>query len=199
MNDALKKYFALLMKWNQKINLTAVKDEETFIQKHVKDVDELFPVIKNANSIVDLGSGAGIPGLMIKMQMPKAYVVMIESTRKKVSFIEEAIRALELGEDVLAVWGRAEDEGLMRGLGAFDICVSRATWKLKEFIYLASKYVNPKGLCVAMKGADWKAELSAATDILQAEHLVLKKTHEYSLSGGEKRCILVFQKISNPS
>jgi len=194
MSDKIKKYFDLLMKWNSRINLTSVSDFETFQKKHIDDAKALVPHLDNAKSLIDLGSGAGLPGILIKIEKPKIDIVLLEATKKKVSFCEEAIRQLGL-KNILAVWGRAEDEGLMRGLGAFDVVVSRATWNLTDYLGVASRYLGSGGICIAMKGAKWRDELVRAEKVLEENGLIHEDAVEYDLKDGEKRCLLIFRKL----
>lgn len=196
MSDKIKIYFDLLMKWNRHMNLTAIDDYESFLKKHVCDVEKIIPHINGATSLLDLGAGAGLPGILIKIKNPKLYIVLIEAKRKKVSFCDEAIRTLGLA-DILAVWGRAEDEGLMRGLGAFDVVVSQATWNLADYVRLASRYLDIGGICIAMKGSRWRDELSAADAAINESGLVHMKDVEYELSDKEMRCLIILRKQKN--
>lgn len=194
--DKIKKYYELLKKWNSKMNLMSVEDEEEFIVKHVEDVAALIDNLDDAENLVDLGAGAGVPGLIVKIERPAIDVTLIEATRKKVSFCEEAIRALGL-KGISAIWGRAEDEGLMKGLGAFDVSVSRATWNLETFLPIGSKYIDIDGRCIAMKGSSWRAELEGVEDSIDDSGLVHERDVEYELKGGEKRCLVIFRKVQN--
>lgn len=194
--DQIKKYYDLLKKWNSKINLMSVSDEDEFIDKHVEDAHALIAHLKDVESLVDLGAGAGVPGIIIKIERPSIDVTLVEATRKKVSFCEEAIRSLNL-ENIRAIWGNAEDEGLMKGLGAFDVSVSRATWDLETFVPIGSKYIDIDGRCIAMKGSSWRAELEKAEDVIDDSGLVHERDVEYVLKGGEKRCLVIFRKDQN--
>ncbi|MBT3181514.1 MAG: 16S rRNA (guanine(527)-N(7))-methyltransferase RsmG [Deltaproteobacteria bacterium] len=175
------------------MNLMSISSEAEFVDKHVKDVEKLIPYLKEVKTLVDLGSGAGVPGILIKIMKPKVDVTLVEATRKKVSFCEEVVRSLKLKE-ILPIWGRAEDEGLMRGLGAFGAVVSRATWDLKKYLMIADRYADGGGLCIAMKGSRWSEELREAGEFIEKSDLDLIETSEYKLEGGEKRAILIFKK-----
>ncbi len=195
VKDKIKKYYELLVKWNEKVNLVSISDEEEFVRKHVRDTEKIIPHLKGVGTLVDLGSGAGLPGILIKILKPKIDVTLVEATRKKVSFCEEVVRSLKL-KNILPIWGRVEDEGLMRGLGAFDAVVSRATWELKKYVIIAGRYVGSGGICIAMKGSKWAEELQEAANVIEESNFEHISTEEYELDGGEKRAILVFKKGS---
>lgn len=193
MADQYRVYFEILEKWNEKMNLMSISGYEEFISKHVEDSKKALSLLRSAKSVLDLGSGAGIPGLVIKIERPKIETVLVEATRKKVSFQQEVIRRLGL-KGIDAVWGRAEDEGLMRGLGAFDAVISRATWSLDEYLRISTNYMSSEGRIIAMKGPKWPEELKKANNIIDEAELRLDASEEYTLEGGESRAILVFKR-----
>ena len=185
-------YFELLRQWNKKLNLTSIDDEDGFRSKHLGDSLQVVPFLNDAKKILDLGSGAGLPGILIKIARPNIEVTLLDATRKKVSFCNEVVRKLSLS-GIRAVWGRAEDAALQQSLGKFDLVVSRATWKLHEFLRIAKPYINPDGRCLAMKGSDWAAELEAVGNDEISHFYAMEGTHPYELLSGESRCIVVFK------
>ncbi len=186
-------YFELLQKWNSKMNLMSIDNWDEFYEKHVVDALYCLEVLKGSSSMIDLGSGAGVPAIPIKIETPRLEVVMLDSTRKKISFCEEVIRTLSL-DNITAVWGRAEDEGLMRGLGAFDVVISRATWDLKKFLSIGFNYVRIGGRIVAMKGPGWTDEEALSESTIDSLGLKRVNCLEYALAGGEKRALLVYER-----
>lgn len=190
MNPAFSTYFALLQKWNRHINLAGIENEGMFLHKHVADVEALLPHIVGVQRVIDLGTGAGIPGILLKILRPDLDMTLLDATRKKISFCSEAIRQLGLG-DTRAVWGRAEDAVLSRAVGRFDLVLSRATWALTKYLTMAIPYVAEEGRVIAMKGPRWPEELAAAANVLKKSPLSLEGTHPYELPGGEKRCLVV--------
>lgn len=188
-DELVKSYFDLLCKWNKKMNLTSIDDEDGFYVKHVDDSLQALPYLSDANRIIDLGTGAGIPGIILKIFRPDLDVTLMDSVRKKISFCGEAIRQLKL-TDVRAVWGRAEDEVLARSVGKFDTIISRATWELKTYLKIANLYTKPGSVVIAMKGKNWVGELEKAGKL--CGELSLEGAHPYKLKSGEERCILVF-------
>jgi 16S rRNA (guanine527-N7)-methyltransferase len=190
--EQIERYFSLLRKWNRRMNLMAASDEEDFHRKHVGDARVLLHYLGDAKTLIDLGTGAGLPGILIKIARPDIEVTLLDATRKKVSFCEEAIRTLGL-EGIRAAWGRAEDPKLVGSLGTFDVAVSRATWKLAQFLEIARPYLSKGSRCIAMKGAKWREEEVGARETAEGNSLKLEGTHEYRLEGQEQRCIMIYR------
>ena len=192
MNNLLKQYSEILTEWNSRINLMST--DET-IEKHIEDVQNVIPHITNTKRVIDLGTGAGIPGIILKILKPELEVILVDSTRKKISFCTEVIRKLKL-ENILAVWGRVEDKTLAHSVGKFDLVISRATWDLANYLEMAVEYMKDDSYCIAMKGPKWVEELSRTASVLKNAKLSLEGTHPYKLSSGEERCLLVFNKTN---
>ncbi len=193
-DDLIAKYYSLLAKWNEKMSLvSSARDEAEFRAKHVDDALELIPFLSNARTVLDLGTGAGIPGIIIKIARPDIELTLLDSIRKKVSFCDEVIRRLGL-DHIKAVCGRAEDDHVRTLLGRFDAIVSRATWQIEKYLTISTCYLNksPSSRLIAMKGPSWRSELNAAKSAMQKLGVKLVETYEYELKGGERRCILAF-------
>ena len=124
-------YVELLQKWNEKYNLTSITDPDNIKTDHFDDSLAPLPLLEDSKRLVDLGTGAGFPGIPLKMARPELEVVLIDAKRKKVSFCNEVIRTLGL-QDIEAIQGRAEDPYLYRSLGLFDAVISRATWPISR-------------------------------------------------------------------
>lgn len=161
------KYLEELKEWNKKINLTAIKNDKDIIIKHFLDSLILAPFLKSCKTLLDIGSGAGFPGIPIKIIMPELKIVLLDSNNKKVSFMNHIIRVLGL-KDIEAVHARAEDEKIIKKLGqsplktcedGFDAVTSRAFAELKEFLKTAKPYAKENGLILAMKGPKGTIEL----------------------------------------
>ena len=192
MTEKIKEYFDLLKKWNRSIKLVSRADDfDRFVFEHVEDALRACEHLKGASSLLDIGTGAGIPGILIKMEMPDLRVVLLDSIRKKVSFCEEAIRTLGL-EGIEAITARAEDEAVIEALGGFDAIVSRATWKLSDYLPMAIPYMGGEGSrIVAMKGPAWSEELAEAEPFMSEKGLKLVAADEYKLTDGRDRCLLI--------
>lgn len=192
MTEKLKEYFDLLQKWNESIKLVSRTDDfDQFVFEHVEDALRTRKHLENAKSLLDLGTGAGIPGILIKMDMENLRVVLLDSVRKKVSFCEEAIRKLGL-EGIEAITGRAEDEAVIEALGKFDAIVSRATWKVNEYLRMALPYMGgPGSKIIAMKGPNWRDELAEAKPLMVENDLKTVAADKYVLGDGRRHCLLV--------
>lgn len=196
MNDPFDMYFELLRKWNERIRLVAAcADVRAFRERHVADCLAILPLLQDARRVIDLGTGAGLPGIVIKIAAPHIEVVLLDSVRKKIAFCEEAIRKLDL-KGVQAHCGRAEDQETIKILGIYDAVVSRATWSLKEYLPAALPYLapGPGARIIAMKGPRWEEELAEAKPLLAGLGLVAEAPLEYQLASGQRHYALPFRR-----
>lgn len=156
--DAFMIFLSELKKWNKTYNLTALKTDNDIIIKHFLDSIlylKTFP--EGRLKIADAGSGAGFPGIPIKIIRPDMNVTLIESSRKKATFLRHIVRLLKLTE-INVIEERIEDLG-DEYKKSFDIVVSRATFKIKDFVETACPYIKANGLLVLSKGPKLKEEL----------------------------------------
>ncbi|MDD2672836.1 MAG: 16S rRNA (guanine(527)-N(7))-methyltransferase RsmG [Syntrophales bacterium] len=150
-----------LLFWNGKMNLVSLKAPEDLPVKHIADSLSALPFIPEAAvGLLDLGAGAGFPGIPLKIVRPRLHLLLLESSRRKVSFLKTVIRVLAL-ENAEAINARAEE------LSAdfrerFDVVISRAALKLPEYISIAAPLVRPGGILIAMKGKNPRAEVEEA-------------------------------------
>ncbi len=193
--ELFDQYLALLQKWNAHYNLTSIVDAHEIQTHHFDDSLAPLPFVEKAATLIDLGTGAGFPGIPLKIASPHLDVTLIDATRKKISFCNEVIRALKL-QGIRAVQGRAEDPYLVRQFDPFDIVISRATWPLGMLLEMADAYFNEHGRCIAMRGARWREELAESQDIIARHKLALETTHPYTIAHDEQRCLLIFRKNS---
>ena len=141
-----------LIKWNQKINLTAITDPGEIALKHYLDSIASARWIPPSSSLLDIGSGAGFPGIPLKVLIPSLAVTLIDGSRKKISFIKHSIRTLAL-ENVNARQVRAEELAKDTDVASrFDVIVSRALSSLAAFVKLALPLLADRGIIIAMKG-----------------------------------------------
>ena len=189
--EQYQRYLDLILKWTKTINLTAITSPDEIRQKHFEDSKAPVPFLKDVKSLIDIGTGAGFPGIPIKIELPKIRVALLDSTRKKINFCRQVIFELNL-TGIEAFQGRAEDPDFFRTHGPFDVVISRASWPLELFLELADPYYNKDGRCIAMKGPNWKAELKKAESVIKKNKLTLTETHEYTIGNNEKRCLLIF-------
>ncbi|GLQ48535.1 ribosomal RNA small subunit methyltransferase G [Dyella lipolytica] len=138
-------YLALLERWNAAYNLTAVRDPAQMVTRHLLDALAIFPYVQG-DTLADLGTGPGLPGIPIAIAAPGRQVLLVDSNGKKVRFLREAIRALKL-EGVRAVQSRVEDVE-----GQFDCITARAFASLADMLAWGGHLLAPQGIWLAMKG-----------------------------------------------
>lgn len=148
-------YLALIEKWNRVYNLTAVRSREKMLAHHVLDSLAVAPHL-SGNSIVDVGSGAGLPGIPLALARPQAKVTLLESNHKKSAFLRQAVIELAL-TNVELVNSRVETWDPPR---RYDVVISRAFSDLAEFVSLAGRLCGIGGLLAAMKGVHPYEELA---------------------------------------
>jgi 16S rRNA (guanine527-N7)-methyltransferase len=193
--QAFEIYLKELLKWNQKINLTAIRSEKGIVLKHFIDSLSVNPYLPGHSSILDIGSGAGFPGIPLKIIQPAFEVTLIDSIGKKVDFQRHIIRMLGL-KGTEAIHGRVQDEGILQSLGGrFDLILSRAFSDLQTFLVLAFPFLKEGGTALAMKGEtdDKETKLPAETEEIPYR---LKRTIRLILPFSNfKRTILLLEKI----
>lgn len=150
----LFQYKALLMEWNQKMNLTAIEDEKDIIVKHFIDSFSILPYLKQPGTrLIDVGTGAGFPGLPVKVMIDTLEVVLLDSLAKRVGFLDTVINELAL-DRIKAVHGRAEDFGVQPGYREkFDVSTARAVAALPVLLEYCLPFVKTGGIFLAMKGS----------------------------------------------
>lgn len=143
--DRLLDYQALLQRWNAAYNLTAVREPGQMVARHLLDSLAILPYVRGA-SLVDLGTGPGLPGIVLAIAAPGRRIVLVDSNGKKVRFLREAIRSLKL-EGVSAVQSRVEAVE-----GQYDCITARAFASLADMLGWGGHLLAPDGLWLAMKG-----------------------------------------------
>jgi len=184
-------YLAELKKWNQKINLTAIKDERDIVIKHVLDSLSYIHgfTLAPGSRLLDMGSGAGFPALPIKIARPEISVAMVESTKKKASFLRHIIRTLKLTE--IAVIDTRTNELPVHVLATFDIVTARAFADMKSAIVEGMPLLKPGGLMVLSRGP----EETINDQYLVRAGVSLERRTELTLPYSDyKRTIWVFKK-----
>ena len=148
----------LLLEWNRKINLTAITEPHDVVERHFLDSLALVRLLGSAETLVDVGSGAGFPGAVLALVRPALRVISVESIRKKVAF-QQTIR-IQLAPNFEAICSRVEDV-IAQGR-RFDVAVSRATFDPDDWVALGSALVAPCGLLVAMRTEEQRAPTAPA-------------------------------------
>jgi len=147
------RYKEILKEWNEKINLTAIEDDRDVIIKHYIDSLSILTYLKNEEiSLIDIGTGAGFPGIPVKIAFDRVQVTLLDSLEKRIKFLNEVIARLELN-GIRTVHGRAEDFGACEGFREqFDVSTARAVAGLPVLLEYCLPFVKPGGLFIAMKG-----------------------------------------------
>ena len=157
-------YYEMLVEWNQVMNLTAITEYDDVMKKHFVDSVSLikaYDVSKSA-SVIDVGTGAGFPGLALKIAYPNLKVTLLDSLNKRINFLNAVIEKLEL-TGVDTVHGRAEDFAKPDKLREkFDLCVSRAVANLASLTELCMPFVKVGGYFVSLKGPKAEEEVADA-------------------------------------
>lgn len=195
--ERLNIYGNLLLEWNEKMNLTAITEPGEVLYKHFYDCLLFFSAVdvkKNAR-IIDVGTGAGFPGLVLKIARPDLDVTLLDSLGKRVTFLDEVLNHISLTAQTLHL--RAEEGGRNAALREhFDIACARAVANLNTLAEYCVPFVKPGGLFVALKGGEPQEEVensAGAFKILGCEtpNIILK-----DLRQNEKRSFIIVKKIS---
>ncbi len=200
--EQLEQFYHMLVEKNKVMNLTGITEEEEFVLKHIIDsiscVDNLyFPV---GASVIDVGTGAGFPGVPLAIYRPDLQITLFDSLQKRLTFLEEVIAALQLST-VQTCHGRAEDVAHdSKHRESYDVATSRAVARLPILLEYALPFVKKGGSFVALKGAayeDEKKESSHALQVLGGELVEVREIKLPTLE--DKRAIVYVRKVKNSS
>ena len=146
--DKLEKFYKLLVEWNKKINLTRIIDKEDVYLKHYYDSLTINKVIdlNEVETLCDVGSGAGFPGIVLKIFYPHLKITLVDSLQKRVNYLNEIIKELDL-KDIKAIHVRGEDYK-----EKFDVVTSRAVANIEKLMKYTMHLLNKNGVLVALKG-----------------------------------------------
>ncbi len=194
------KYRDLLKEWNQKINITSIEDDEEIYVKHFLDSILLMSVegMSGSKSIIDVGTGGGFPGYPLKVVNDGYKVTLLDSLRKRIDFLDEVAKELEL-KDVELIHGRAEDFGQNKNYREkFDICVSRAVAPLNVLSEYCIPFVKVGGYFAAYKSENISPEISDSENAIKKLGGKIKEVKEISLPGTDiVRKIIVIEKCGS--
>ncbi len=202
LQQAFEKYLDELFFWNTKYNLTSIKDREEAISKHFLDsltLDKAFDFSSKNYNIIDVGSGAGFPGLVIKIAYPNLRMVLLDSVKKKILFLKHIISVLNI-KGAEAVWERSEDYA-KEHREEFDVVLARALAPLNIALELCLPLLKVGGTFLAMKGNKAFEEIDKSKNALKELGGEIEKIVQTSIScpkeGQIIRNIVVVKKISS--
>lgn len=195
-----QKYFNLLIEWNQRINLTSITDYEEVIWKHFIDSALLTKSSlykdRERKSVLDLGTGAGFPGIVLAILTPEKHFVLIDSLQKRIDFLSYVVRKLRL-DNVQVFHGRAEDYGRKENFrNQFDFVVSRAVAELPLLLEYCIPFVKKNGYFVSYKSKRYREEIEISEYAFSELTSKLQKVESYYLKDGDERVLLFIQNLS---
>lgn len=195
--EILENYYNFVVKYNKKINLTSIIKKNEFFIKHFVDSLLISEFIKTPCKLIDVGSGAGFPGVPLKISNSEIKLTLLESSKKKCEFLKELSNILKINYDIIN--NRAEI--LSKNLNyreKFDICVSRAVANLKILSELCIPFIKVNGIFIAMKGPNFETEFENSKNIIQKLGCKLKNIKKILLPDNFGTRYLIFiQKIKN--
>lgn len=187
-------YMNLLLEWNEKINLTAITEPNEVILKHFIDSATIIKYIENNMSIVDVGTGAGFPGIPLNIIKSNAKYTLVDSLNKRINFLNEVIEKLGL-QNINTVHSRIEDFA-KNNKEKFDIATSRAVASLNVLLEYLLPLVKVGGICICMKGSNAKEEIENASKALEILGGKIEKIEEIILPNSDiVRNIIIVRKI----
>ena len=193
--DMFYLYIQELLEWNKKINLTAIEDENEIILKHFIDSLTVQKYIKNAQNIIDIGTGAGFPGIPLAIVNEKSNIVLLDSLNKRINFLNNVIQKLELS-NVKAIHGRAEDLAkIVQHREKYDIVISRAVAPFNVLLEYMLPFNKVNSYTIAMKGSNIE-EVDISNNALKKLGGKIEKIEKINLPNTDiKRNIIIVRKI----
>jgi len=191
-------YMQLLLVWNEKMNLTAITEPEEVLTKHFIDSMSISPYIKGNESVLDIGTGAGFPGIPLKIVFPQNKFTLLDSLNKRICFLNEVINSLQL-EKIEAIHGRAEEYcGMGQKRENYDVVTSRAVAKLNVLLEYMLPFVRIGGRCICMKATEITEELEEAKKAIEILGGEIEKIETIRLENTEiERKIVIIKKVKN--
>ena len=192
-------YLNELVIWNEKFNLTSITEREEIRTKHFQDsmtLQKAYDFSCGALSVIDIGTGAGFPGLPLKIAHPNIRLCLLDSVRKKTEFLAHMVNVLSL-KDVEIEWARAEDLAKSRK-DCFDVAVARAFAPLNVSAELCLPFVKNGGKFLAMKSKNVEIEIAEAASAIEKLGGELEQIIDVSFSGNERKIVVIKKIMPTP-
>ena len=189
-------YMNLLLEWNEKINLTAITEPEDIILKHFVDCATILKYIKDEDKIIDIGTGAGFPGIPLKILNEKLDITLMDSLNKRINFLNEIINKLDL-KNIVAIHARAEELARNKEYREkFDIAISRAVANLSTLSEYMLPFVRKDGMVISMKGSNIEEEVKNAKKAIKILGGEIEKIDNFNLANTNNiRNIITIKKV----
>lgn len=189
-------YMNLLLEWNEKINLTAITEPDEIIEKHFIDSLTILQFIKENRNIIDVGTGAGFPGLPLAIANSNISITLLDSLNKRVNFLSEVIGSLNL-RNIKAIHSRAEDYAL-KNREIYDVAVSRAVANMSTLVEYLLPFVKVGGIVICMKGPNIEEELEKSHKAIKLLGGKIEKVENFKLGENERNIIIIKKEKETP-
>ena len=200
--DQFNRYYELLVKKNEVMNLTAITDYHEVCLKHFADSISLsqYYDMSSVDSLIDVGTGAGFPGIPLKILFPNLNVTLLDSLNKRLLFLEDVIDELDL-DNIKTVHSRAEEAGRMKNLREnYDLCVSRAVANLSTLSEYCLPLVKVGGNFISYKAGEVEDEINSAKHAINKLGGKIKSVEEFSLPDSDiSRSFVIIEKVNETS
>lgn len=191
-----EKYASMLKEWNEKINLTAITDDEGIAVKHFIDSISVMKYNSLKGKVIDIGTGAGFPGIPLKIICPQIDLTLLDSLNKRLVFLDLVCK--EIGIEAELIHGRAEDFSLKTEYREkFDFALSRAVANLPALCEYCLPYVRVGGRFISMKGPDGQIELDEADNAIKILGGKTEAVDTFDLPDNSRRTIININKIAH--
>ena len=194
--DMFYNYMNLLIKWNEKMNLTAIIEPKEIILKHFIDSITIKKYLKANNEVLDIGTGAGFPGIPLKIVEKNSKITLLDSLNKRITFLQEVINKLNL-KDIRGIHGRAEEFVKQKGeREKYDIVTSRAVARLNVLLEYMLPFTKIGGSCICMKANNIEEELQEAEKAINILGGKIEKVDKIILPESDiERNIIIIKKV----
>ncbi len=196
--NEFERYMNLLLEWNEKINLTAITNPDDINLKHFADSLTILKYLNKEDKIIDIGTGAGFPGIPVKIMYENTNITLLDSLNKRINFLNNVINDLKL-KNIVAIHSRAEE--LARNVKyreQYDVAVSRAVANLSTLSEYLLPYVKVGGKCICMKGANITEEMNRAKKAINELGGEIETVDNFYLSEDDnERNIIIIKKVNH--